>query len=150
MNNLIKLLVDTGRLRINKFISIEDNLELNELELKLRKELAYIHAMDLRCGNIYLHKSQFEPRISDRFANKVIFKAFPIIGKNSDLNGLPFKWKSTRDYDPYFFKYKNPIDRSPIDKIFVRPFASEYRIGTFGMKIAKDPDDIDNLYIGED
>lgn len=67
-----------------------------------------------------MFKSQFEPRISNRFANKTVFKAFPIIGKkNQDLNGLPFKWKDSKDYDPYFFKFKVQIKRSlsPINYI---------------------------------
>lgn len=154
LNNLIKLLMDTDRICLNdieynKTIPIETNPELNDLELKLRKELAYINAMDLRQGNVYLYKSQFEPVISNRFAKNVIFRAFPIAGKNTDFNGLPFKWKYLRDYYPYFFKFKTQIPISLRDQVYIRPYTDPYRIGNFGMNIAQDPDDIDNLYIEE-
>lgn len=155
MNNLVKLLFDTNRIRLddiehNESISLDADPKLNELEIKLRHELAYINAMSMRKGNVYLHKSQFEPAISNRFANKIVFKAFPIIGKNQDLNGLPFKWKDTRDYDPYFFKFKVPIERSLVDQLYIRPFRGDYAIGAFHTTYANDPDDINNLYVGED
>lgn len=154
LNNLIKLLLDTNRLCLDgiehdKSIPVETNPEFNELELKLRKELAYINAMDLRQGNVYLYKSQFDPQISKRFAKNVIFRAFPMIGKNRDLDGLPFKWKSLKDYYPYFFKFKTQIPISLRDQVFIRPYIGQYRIGNFGMDIVHDPDDIDNLYIEE-
>lgn len=154
LNNLIKLLLDTNRLCLddieyNKSIPVEINSELNELELKLRKELAYINAMDLRQGNVYLYKSQFEPIISNRFTKNIIFRAFPIIGKDKNLNGLPFRWKSLRDYYPYFFKFKTQIPMPLRDQIYMRPYAGLYRIGNFSTNIVHDPDNIDNLYIEE-
>lgn len=158
LNNLVKLLVDTNRLRLDdieydKSIPIETNPELNKLELKLRKELAYINAMDLRCGNVYLFKSQFEPRISNRFMRKVVFKAFLMIDDISDFHGLPY-YSFYYDYKPHFFKFTTDPEPKHIfgnwpDYIYPRPHEKEYYGGGCfgGYTVYKDPDDIENLYM---
>ena len=151
LNNLIKLLLDTNRLCLDsveydKSIPVETNPELNELEIKLRKELAYIHAMELRQGNIYLESDRFEPRISNKFANKIVFRAFPIIHKDSLLYGLPFKWDNTRNYDPYFFKYKGAPSKSLIEQAFMGPYVIPYVVDCFSGRMGEDPNDIENLY----
>lgn len=156
LNNLIKLLLDTDRLCLDdieydKSIPIEINPELNELEIKLRKELAYIHAMELQRGNVYIFKSQFEPKLSNRLTKNIILKTFvPIRDRHDDLNGLPFLWvwggNDIDAYGPYFFKFKDQLDGESFS-YYARPYEGYYWRCHFIIKRYKDPDDINNLYI---
>ena len=134
LNNLIKLLVDTNRLRLDDIeydesVPIESNPELNELELEYREDLARANAKYQR-KIVYMFKSQFEPKISNRFRRKCLWY-FPII-HNKDLSNRSQEDASgiikldTISY--YFDVYDIPyIIPSDIGNLYIDIDEDEYR-----------------------
>lgn len=156
LNNLIKLLLDTNRLCLDsmeydKSIPIETNPELNELEIKLRKELAHLNGRVYTGDNEkYLYYYDFEPRIINRFAKYVIFPNFPIINKNTKLEAdQAIIWPENRKFAPLFFPNWTNADEEKIRyDNSIREIESEV-YGPFGLEYSFYSNHPDKLYIGE-
>ena len=139
-NSVVKYMLDHDLLSLNGSpyypdISIESNLELNDLELKQRKEIASMMAALRGVGATRILYSSFEPTIADEIIS-AIPKMFLPIGNTELQSGQLFIWAYLRNCIPRFFP--NWGGKMPI--IFgVTPTVS--KIG-----VAPDPE---KCYIGE-
>ena len=139
-NNVVKYMLDHDLLCLNgcpygSDIPIEPNPELNDLELKLRKEIAFMIAELRGVGATRTPYSSFEPAIAEEIIS-TIQKMFLSIGNTELRSGQLFIWAYLRNCIPRFFP--NWGGKMPI--IFgVTPIVSN-------IWVAPDPE---KCYIGE-
>ena len=106
-NNVVKYMLDHDLLCLNGYpyrsdIPIESNPELNALELKLRKEIAFMIAELRGAGTIHTPYSSFEPIIVKKIIS-TIQKMFLPIGDTELQNGQLFIWAYSGGFIPRFF-----------------------------------------------
>lgn len=107
LNNTIKYMLDNDLLcldsiQYNKDIPIETNEELNDLELKLRKEIGFIVGRVPGFGKRYTVESDFEEFITKRI-KRVINTVFDPIHDNILHEGQLFVWNHIEYFDTYYF-----------------------------------------------
>lgn len=139
-NSVVKYMLDHDLLSLNGSpyypdISIESNPELNDLELKQRKEIASMMAALRGVGTTHTPYSSFEPAIAEEIIS-TIQKMFLPIGNTELRSGQLFIWAYLRNCIPRFFP--NWGGKMPI-MFGVTPTVS--KIG-----VAPDPE---KCYIGE-
>lgn len=106
-NNVIRYMMDNDllcldSLQYNKDIPIEDDVELNDLEIKLRKEIGFIIG---RCRGLKGPKafeSDFEDFIVKRMRRNIDLIFIPI-GDTKLKDGQLFRWSYAGDFDTYYF-----------------------------------------------
>lgn len=106
-NNVIRYMMDNNllcldSLQYNKGITIEDNVELNDLEIKLRKEIGFIIG---RCRGLKGSKafeSDFEDFIVKRMRRNIDLIFIPI-GDAKLKDDQLFRWSYIGDFDTYYF-----------------------------------------------
>ena len=106
-NSVVKYMLDHELLCLNgcpyrSDISIESNPELNDLELKLRKEIAFMIAELRGVGTTRTPYSSFEPAIAEEIIS-TIQKMFLPIGNMELRNGQLFIWTYSGGFIPRFF-----------------------------------------------
>lgn len=139
-NSVVKYMLDHDLLCLNGSpyypdISIESNPESNDLELKLRKEIASMIAALRGVGTTRTPYSSFEPAIAEEIIS-IIQKMFLPIENTELRSGQLFIWAYLRNCIPRFFP--NWGGKMPI-MFGVTPTVS--KIG-----VAPDPE---KCYIGE-
>lgn len=106
-NSVVKYMLDHDLLCLNGSpyypdISIESNPELNDLELKLRKEIAFMIAELRGVGTTHTPYSSFEPIVVRKIAS-TIQKMFLPIGNAELQNGQLFIWAYLGGFIPRLF-----------------------------------------------
>lgn len=107
LNNTIKYMLDNDLLcldsiKYNKDIPIETNEELNELELKLRREIGFIVGRVPGFGKRYAVESDFEEFITKRI-KRVIGTIFCPIRDNTLKKDQLFIWNHIEYFDTHYF-----------------------------------------------
>lgn len=106
-NNVIKYMLDHNLLCLNGYpyrsdIPIESNPELNELELKLRKEIAFMIAALRGVGTTRTPYSSFEPVIVKKIISTMQEMFLPI-GDTELQSGQLFIWAYLGGFIPRIF-----------------------------------------------
>lgn len=101
-NNVIKYLLENDKIRLDNYnIPIENDTNLNELELKLRKEIGYLMGR-IWCLKGRCIEADFEDFIVKRI-RKIIDIAFLPIGDIKLEEGQIFRWGYLNGCMTHFF-----------------------------------------------
>lgn len=126
INNVIKYMIDNDLLCLNNFqynkdIPIEYNTELNDLELKLRKEIGFIIGRCRSLNGFVAFESDFEEFIVKRMRRNIDLIFLPI-SDTKLKDGQLFRWSYIGDFDTYYFpKWDGIRDVGILREFWYRP-----------------------------